>query len=240
MNREDTMTDIQTGTVRQPPALGRLRHELVYAVARDQAHRRRRHRARLAALVAVPVLGAAGGAVAAATGGFSRAPDGVQQTFARLNDGAGGPAVDGSKAVQVGVIDDHAAYAAPAAHGVFCLHFAPNPRSGPSGTTCLPATAGREGIALTPQAGHDGGYVFGRVSADGAVSVDIGLPDGSTVTAPVVEDGFFLVDLPMPALEALAAGATVTATANDADGATVAQSAPTPLSLPDTPPPTTP
>ncbi len=95
------------------------------------------------ALVAAAALVCGTTAVAAAAGMFSAAPAGVKQVFARLN-GSGGHEVDAGQAVRIGVIDEHEAYAAPIADGGFCLYFAPNRRSGPTGTDCVPRGAGAD------------------------------------------------------------------------------------------------
>jgi hypothetical protein len=74
-----------------------------------------------------------------ASGLFSPGPPHIG-IFKKLTRGNGG-GIDSAKAVRVGVIDDHVAYAAPAAEGGFCLYFAPNSRRGPTGSSCIPRGA---------------------------------------------------------------------------------------------------
>jgi hypothetical protein len=227
MNQEADMTE--TNIPELTPALGRIRAELMTAVARDRSRAARRRRRGLLAALAVVAAAGVGSAIAAATGAFTPAPPQVKQTFEDLNSGPDAPGVDASRAVQIGVIDEHPAYAAPTAGGGFCLYFAPNPgrvqRSGPSGSVCTASEPGPSEIVFSPQQGHDGGFVFGRVGTDDAMTVEIVLPNGTgTIRTPVVEDRFFLADLPQRALDALSRGATLTATATNADGGTVARS----------------
>jgi hypothetical protein len=147
------------------------------------------------------LLVVAGTSVAATTGVFSPAPASVRNEFAGL-DSSG---IDVANAVRIGVIDDHAAYAAPTEDGGFCLYFASSPqRSGPSGGSCLAHGEQADGIAFSVSLGHDGGFVFGRVTADRAASVEISVTNGGgTLRTPVVEQGFFLAQLPNRALLAL-------------------------------------
>jgi hypothetical protein len=230
MNQEDEMNETSI------PELGRIRGDLVRAVARDRSRAARRRKTYLAVAVTVVAVGAVGGAVAAVTDAFSPAPPQVKQTFEELNSGPGAPGVDASRAVQIGVIDEHPAYAAPTEDGGFCLYFAPNPgrvqRSGPSGSVCTASDPAPDEIALTPQIGHDGGFAFGRVGTADAVTIEIELPDASgIVTVKVGPDRFFLAGLPERALTALTNGKTVSAVARDADGTIVARSAPEGLGL---------
>jgi hypothetical protein len=219
-----------------PDGLSRIRGDLVSAVSRDRSHEVGRRKAYLGAAVAVVAVGAVGSAIAAATGAFSPAPPQVKQTFEDLNSGPDAPGVDASRAVEIGVIDEHPAYAAPTTEGGFCLYFAPNPgrvqRSGPSGTACTSNDPAPDEIALTPQMGHDGGFAFGRVGAADALSVEIELPDASgIVTTQVGPDRFFLAELPERALTALTYGKTVSAVARNAEGTIVARSTPQGLGL---------
>jgi hypothetical protein len=188
------------------PGLGRLRTELVDAVARDRSRARNRRRATVLAVTALLAVGGVGSAIAAATGTFPAAPHAVQQLFQDIND-SGDANVDVTRAVRIGVIDEHVAYAAPAADGGFCLVFAAAERSGPSGSRCTTAVLAGVGdgeIALTTEIGSDGGFVFGRVAAESATTVHIEVPNGGgTLTAPIREGGFFLAKLPDRALRAL-------------------------------------
>jgi hypothetical protein len=95
--------------------------------------RRRPTSRRLTLVAAAAALICSTTAVATAAGMFSAAPAGVKKIFAGLN-GSSGHEVDAGQAVRIGVIDQHEAYAAPTADRGFCLYFAPNPRSGPTGT----------------------------------------------------------------------------------------------------------
>jgi hypothetical protein len=211
--------------------LARLREDLVLAIAADQLRSRRRRRVRLAGLAIAAMVAVGGTSVAATTGLFSAAPDDVKSIF----DGLEGTGVDASKAIRIGVIDDHAAYAAPTADGGFCLYFAPNQRSGPSGSSCLPGGTKSDEIAINVSVGHDGGFVFGRVGAENAATVEIAVPNGGgTLTRPVAEERFFLADLPPKAWQALTADdgtishpawiEAITVTAMDAQGSVVARS----------------
>jgi hypothetical protein len=242
MNNGEEMIDVAT-------VLARIRDDLVSAVAADQGRSRRRHRVRTSGVLLAATL-VLGTAVAAATGWFSPAPEEVKSIFKDLN--GNGVEVDASRAIEIGVIDEHPAYAAPTADGGFCLYFGPNAgpvqRSGPSGSTCtvLLQEVGEGEIVLAPQWGHDGGFAFGRVGTESAVSVTVTLPDGGgTVTADVATDGFFLADLPESALEELnrSEEARLSAIAADADGTVVARSTPAleqpfPNPFPDPEPPT--
>jgi hypothetical protein len=230
MNQEDEMNETSIAE------LGRIRSDLVKAVTRDRSRTARRRKTYVAVAVAVVAVGAVGGSIAAVTGAFSPAPPQVKQTFEELNSGPGAPGVDASRAVQIGVIDEHPAYAAPTDGGGFCLYFAPNPgrvqRSGPSGSVCTARDPGPNEIALTPQIGHDGGFAFGRVGTADAVTIEIELPDASgIVAAQVGPDRFFLAGLPERALTALTHGKTVSAVARKADGTIVARSAAVGLEL---------
>jgi hypothetical protein len=217
MTDREEMIDVTT-------QLARVGDDLMVAIAADRVRSRRRRRTRLAALVAGVTLALVGTGVAATTGVFSPAPDSVKQRFDEL-DVAG---VDASGAVEIGVIDEHAAFAAPTESGGFCLYFAEAERSGPSGSTCFVEPVPQGSIALNLSAGHDGGFVFGRVGDGSAVTVDVELPgEGGSVATPVVEEGFFLIDLPASAMPALLREdlflAVITATARDAQGAIVAR-----------------
>jgi hypothetical protein len=223
MRDDKEMIDVTT-------MLERMRDDLVTAIAADQRRSRGRRRVRLVGVVLGAML-FGGTALAAATGFFSPAPDHVQQLFSSI-----GPGVDGSHAVEVGVIDDHPAYAAPRDDGAFCLYFAPNEgtvqRSGPSGTACIldPVQPGQ--IALAPLFGHDGGFVFGRVEPETATTVQIQLPGGESFATEVAADGFFLVEFPQSVIHLIMPGGSLqlttldsmSATATDPDGTIVAHS----------------
>lgn len=145
MSEEDDMHP--TGAIETIPALGQLRADLLTAVERDRSKAARRRKVVMAAVIAVIAIGAVGSAIAAATGAFSPAPPDVQRKFADL-----GPEVDESKAIAIGTIDEHPAYAAPTENGGFCLYFASNPsRSGPNGAVCTTKDPGPTEIALNVQ-----------------------------------------------------------------------------------------
>ena len=163
---------------------------------------RRPTRRRLTLVAAAAALICNTTAAAAAAGLFSAAPAGVKQIFAGLN-GSSGHEVDAGQAVRIGVIDEHEAYAAPTADGGFCLYFAPNPRSGPTGTDCVPPGAGADEAVFSVLAGHDGGLIFGRVGASDATTVVIRFLDNTTVRAPLAEGGFFGVPIPDSAMDAM-------------------------------------
>ena len=175
------------------------------ATASTEARRRpRRHRTRrrltLVAAAAALICGTT--AVAAAAGLFSAAPDGVKRIFAGLS-GSSGHQVDAGQAVRIGMIDEHQAYAAPTADGGFCLYFASNPRSGPTGTDCIPRGAGANEAVFSLLAGHDGGLIFGRVGATDATTVVITFVDHTTVRTPVAESGFFGAPVAEAAMDAM-------------------------------------
>jgi hypothetical protein len=208
--------------------LERMRDDLVTAIAADQRRSRGRRRVRVVGVVLAATL-FGGTALAAATGVFSPAPDPVKQIFGELGEG-----VDPSRAVEIGVIDEHPAYAAPSEDGSFCLYFAPNAgdvqRSGPAGSLCIqdPVQSGQ--IALAPLFGHDGAFVFGRVEPETATTVQIQLPGGDSVQTEVATDGFFLVEFPQSVLNLIMPDGALDldqldsmgATATDADGTVVA------------------
>lgn len=252
MTQREGMIDVTT-------YLARVREDLVLAIAADQLRSRRRRRVRLAGLAAAATLVVVGGSVAATTGLFSPAPESVKDTFAGLNDATGG-GIDASKAIKIGVIDDHAAYAAPTDDGGFCLYYASNPRSGPTGSTCTGHDAAAGEIVLNVSLGTDGGFVFGRIGEASATTVEIELPGrGGRISAPVGQDRFFLVNLPESAMRALTVEVPVgpkdpptkdggpirsfdlsridaiTATARDAEGAIVAHGAANSIPEPGTP-----
>jgi hypothetical protein len=242
-------------------ALADIRGDLIVAIAADQRRSRRRRRTATIALAFAATLIAVGASVAATSGVFSPAPDRVKDTFGRLDSATG---VDESKAIEIGTIDDHVAYAAPTADGGFCLHFADNPRSGPSGSTCVPHGAQPGEIAFNVSLGTDGGFAFGRVGNEDATTVAIKVPhSGGTVTTPVAEERFFLAELPARAIRALTITvqpgpkdpptkdggpirsfdstriAAITATAQNAHGTTVARGANAALPDPGVPTETT-
>jgi hypothetical protein len=165
--------------------------------------RRRRTRGRLALVAAAATVICSTTAVAAASGLFSAAPAGVKRVFAALN-GSSGHRVDAGEAVQIGVIDDHAAYAAPTADGGFCLYFAPNPGSGPTGGLCIPRGARPNEVVFNVLPGSDGGFIFGRAGAADASTVAITFPHGAgSLRTPVGEAGFFVARIPYPAMRTL-------------------------------------
>ena len=167
------------------------------AAAEPSPRRRARPRLALVALIATLVLGST--AVAAASGVFPSAPAGVRRIFAGL---AGD--VDADRAVKIGVIDDHEAYAAPTADGGFCLYFAPNPRSGPSGHHCIPRAARADEVLFTVLPGTDSILIFGRTGAASATHVVVTFPAGNgTLEAPVAGSGFFGATVPEQARDAL-------------------------------------
>jgi hypothetical protein len=147
------------------------------------------------ALVAVATLLIVGTtAVAAASGVFRTAPAEVRRIFVGLD---GDRDVDADRAVRIGAIDDHEAYAAPTEDGGFCLYFAPNPRSGPTGHYCIPRVAHADEVLFTVLPGTDGILIFGRTGAAGATHVVITFPgDGGTLRTPVGDAGFFGMMVP--------------------------------------------
>jgi hypothetical protein len=223
MTHREELIDVST-------RLALMRDDLVTAIAAEQRRARRRRLRVAGSMVALFVLSSTA-VLAAATGLFSPAPPPVQDIFDGLNEG-NGPAVDASHAVQIGEVDDHAAYAAPTEDGGFCLYFASNPRSGPSGTACLLEPVQPGAVAFSPLAGNDGVLVFGRVGAEGASTVEVGLPGGGTAAAQVAEDGFFLASLTGSQVAQLTVDeafdldrlGSMTATALDQAGTVVAQS----------------
>jgi hypothetical protein len=228
----EEMVNIMKGEemVNVATTLARIRSDLVGAIEEQQ--RRRRRRRRLTGLV-VGVMLVSGTAVASTTNFFTTAPDWVRGIFEDV------PEVDEANAIKVGVIDDHVTYAAPAADGGFCIYYAPDERSGPSGIRCV---EGGRAIPLTLEIGHDGGFVIGRVQAEGAASVDVTLPGlKQPASTPVVEHGFFLVELPDATMHVVMPGgvldtaplSSLSATARDAQGEEVARSDPYSWSFPE-------
>lgn len=182
-------------TMDSAAAMARVRADLIRAITADRAHAAARRRILRRGLLAVAVVSVgATTAVAATTGLFAPAPREVQRSFEHLS--TPGHQIDASKAVAIGVIDEHAAYAAPTADGGFCLYFASNPRSGPTGGSCFrhPVQAGD--VAFSVSLGTDGGFVFGRAGDAQARNVVIRFPNGGgTLAAPVGEQRFFLAPL---------------------------------------------
>jgi hypothetical protein len=168
-----------------------------------------------------------GTAAAATNGFFDAAPGWVKDIFGGVDQ------VDSSSAIQVGVIDDHIVYAAPWEDGGFCLNFGPGDRSGPAGLGCVPGDGRTNGgeILMSLEIGHDGSFVIGRVGAADATAVDLYLPGrGEPVTTPVREHGFFLVKIQAASITVLMAddvfvtSRSITATARNDSGATIARS----------------
>jgi len=176
------------------------------AVRTSPAAARRPHRGRtrrsLTIIVATLIVALGGTAVASASGLFDSAPASVQRIFAGL-DGHG-RSIDAAAAVRIGVIDDHIAYAAPTSGGGFCLYFGDNPRSGPTGGTCIQRGVAPDEAVFTVLPGTDGGLLFGRVGTADAGKVTVTFPrSGETVTAPVADSGFFAVKIPDRSMRSL-------------------------------------
>jgi len=148
-------------------------------------------------IIAATVTVALGGtAMASASGLFASAPPNVQRIFSGLD--AHGGSVDAAKAVRIGVIDSHVAYAAPTSNGGFCLYFGKNPqRSGPSGGTCIQRGAAPGEAVFSVLMGNDGDLLFGRVGNSQAEKVTATFPrSGQTALAPVADSGFFVLKIP--------------------------------------------
>jgi hypothetical protein len=166
------------------------------------ARRTRRPRRSLAIIAATLVVVLGGTAMASASGLFDSAPPSVKRIFASL-DGHG-RTVDAADAVRIGVIDDHVAYAAPTSGGGFCLYFGHNPRSGPTGGTCIRRGAAPDEAVFSVLPGNDGGILFGRVGTTRAQKVTVTFPrSGETVSAPVAGSGFFAVKIPSRSMRSL-------------------------------------
>jgi hypothetical protein len=168
------------------------------APARSSPAPTRRHRPtrRLLTIAAATLIVALGGtATASASGLFGSAPRSVMRIFDGLD--AHGRSVDAAKAVRIGVIDDHVAYAAPTSGGGFCLYFGHNPRSGPTGGTCIARGAAPDEAVFSVLPGSDGDLLFGRAGAANAQKVSVTFPrSGQTVSAPVADSGFFAMKVP--------------------------------------------
>jgi hypothetical protein len=225
-------------------SLARVRDDLMVAIVADQRRSRRRRRACLVGLALATIV-VSGTAFAAATGTFQAVPEHVRDIFDQIPD-AGRPVVDASKAVEIGEIDDHVAYAAPTSDGGFCVYFAPDPRSGRTGSTCIgadPNGIAQDEIVFSVQLGSDGGFLFGRVGAATAAKVAVEMPrDTGSVTTQVGTDGFFVAELPSRAMDVLFVDGVfderriedMTASATDASGTIVAASSfPQPMWLVD-------
>jgi hypothetical protein len=218
------------GTIETTEQLARVRGDLLVAIEGDRRRSRRRSRRRVAGLLVAATLASAT-AAGAATGFFAAAPRWVKEIFG-AHEG-----VDATEAIQVGVIDDHITYAAPSDDGGFCIFYGPYPRSGPNGLGCIPTGAGGlqdDQIVMTVAIGHDGGFVIGRVATADATAVDLLVPGvDDPIQTPVREHGFFLLQLPDASMRVVMPGgvgdldrlASLTATATDATGATIARSA---------------
>ena len=178
------------------------RRPAIQPATTGQRRQLRRARRRLAFVAAAAMVIFSSTAAAAASGVFSSAPAEIQQIFARLS-GSSGHEVDAGEAVRIGVIDEHEAFAAPTADGGFCLYFAPNPRSGPTGSYCIPRGAGADEAVFSVLIGTDGGLLFGRVGATTAATVVITFLDDTTVRTPVAEAGFFGARIADPGMDAM-------------------------------------
>jgi hypothetical protein len=251
---EETPMTLNDQPLEPIAALARSRDGLVAAVRADLRRTHRRRRATIFAAAACVTFAGVSVSIAATTGLFRPAPSEVKETFRRLDPAT---RVDASRAVEIGVIDEHAAYAAPRNGGGFCLYFAPNPRSGPNGSICTTSDPSRDEILLNTSVGTDGGFVFGRVGNADAEAVDVEIPNGGgIVTSRVGESGFFLAQLTDRALDAITTERlpgpndpptkdggpitafdqslidAITATARSADGTVVAAGTHTPLPNP--------
>jgi hypothetical protein len=160
------------------------------------ARRTRRIRRPVAIIAATLIVAGGGTAMASVSGLFDPAPPSVQHIFAGLN--GHGRSIDAGAAVRIGVIDDHVAYAAPTSGGGFCLYFGQNPeRSGPTGGSCIYRGAAPGEVVFSVLPGTDGDLLFGRVGTASAQTVTATFPrSGQTVTAPVADSGFFVVNVP--------------------------------------------
>ena len=169
------------------------------------ARRTRRTRRSLTIVAATLSVALGGTAVASASGLFDSAPPSVKRIFAGM-DGHG-RSVDAADAVRIGVIDNHAAYAAPTSGGGFCLYFGKNPRrSGPTGGACIQRGAARDEAVFSVLPGTDGGLLFGRVGTTHAQKVRATFPrSGETVGTPVAGSGFFAVKIPSRSMRSLMA-----------------------------------
>jgi hypothetical protein len=185
------------GAGRRGPSVAAVEHR------ETDARRKRRFPSRTLVVPVVAVLILAFGATAAASGLFAPAPPDVIRIFKKLQRG-NAEGIDSAKAVRVGVIDNHVAYAAPTANGGFCLYFAPDPRSGPTGTSCIPRGADPGEVVFSVLPGSDGGLLFGRVGDEGGVTVEIAFPDGAgRLTTPVADSGFFAIAIPDAAMRTM-------------------------------------
>ena len=159
------------------------------------ARRRGRARRYLPIIAATVTVALGGTAMASASGLFGSAPPDVQRIFSGLD--AHGGSVDAAQAVRIGVIDSHVAYAAPTSNGGFCLYFGKNPRSGPSGGSCIQRGAAPGEAVFSVLMGTDGDLLFGRVGNSQAEQVTATFPrSGQTAHAPVADSGFFLLQIP--------------------------------------------
>jgi len=166
------------------------------AIRRPAPARRRGRARRYLPIIAATVTVALGGtAMASASGLFGSAPPDVQRIFSGLD--AHGGSVDAAQAVRIGVIDSHVAYAAPTSNGGFCLYFGKNPRSGPSGGSCIQRGAAPGEAVFSVLMGTDGDLLFGRVGNSQAEQVTATFPrSGQTAHAVVADSGFFLLQIP--------------------------------------------
>jgi hypothetical protein len=186
------------GAGRQHPSAAGVEHRATNAMR----NRRFPSRTHLVPVVAVLIL-VFGATAAVASGLFAPAPPDVIRIFSELPQRKG-EGIDSAKAVRVGVIDNQVAYAAPTANGGFCLYFAPDPRSGPTGTSCIPRGADPGEVVFSVLPGSDGGLLFGRVGDEGGVTVEIAFPDGAgRLTTPVADSGFFAIAIPDAAMRTM-------------------------------------
>jgi hypothetical protein len=140
-----------------------------------------------------------GTAVASTTSFFTTAPDWVRGIFKDVPD------VDKANAIKGGVIDDHGTYVAPRPTAGSASTTPPTAGPGPpSVVRCVEGGHGTDVIPLTVEMGGDGGFVVGRVLAEGATSVDVTLPGRQRpISLPVRDHGFFVVELPDASMQAV-------------------------------------
>jgi hypothetical protein len=156
------------------------------------ARRPHRTRRRLPVIAATLTVALGATAMASASGLFASAPPNVQRAIGHL-----GTSVDAAKAVQVGVIDSHVVYAAPTSNGGFCLYYGKNPRSGPTGGSCIHRGATSGEAVFSVLMGTDGDLLFGRVGNNQAKKVTASFPrSGETASTPVADSGFFALKIP--------------------------------------------
>lgn len=177
-------------------ALQRRRAHLLSELDRPRPRRRRLVLLTGAFAAAAIIAGVATAASGWLTG--SPAPPSVQSDFGTYSPQLGFHPDPGS-AVLVAQKGDDQLYATTNTEGSYCLIASTpwkRPDSNPDGGTCISKAMADNPIVAGLVAGTTTVEILaGRVSVDGAASISLPLPDGSTQTVSLGASGFFLTEV---------------------------------------------